>query len=167
MRSFKDRDGVEWQVSVTLGLARRIKLELGVDLLSNSNESNGFLKLSQDVELLAISLYTACEKQAKDRNVADVDAFLSRLEGDSIQSATDAFLWAVIDFFPEARKREMMSKVMNEFRALKEKALSLAGAKIDEEMAEAESRMEVEMIAGLKSTELPVPAASTANPLTA
>jgi hypothetical protein len=167
MRSFKDKEGKEWQVSVNLGLARKLKAELDIDLLSNSKEGNGFTKLAQDLEALAMALYQACEKQAKERNISDLDAFLSQFEGDSIQDASDAFLWAVIDFFPEARKREMMGKVMTEFRALKDKALNLAGAKIDEELAGAENRIETAINAGLKSMELPEPAESMEKPLTA
>jgi hypothetical protein len=119
MRSFKDREGMEWQVDFTIGTAIKLKDRLGVDIDSTDN---GLVKLASSGTLLFKALYLICEKQAQERKL-DAEAFYERFTNDSIVSANAAFIEAITDFFPNARRRDVLKRLFNDFRALDERGL--------------------------------------------
>jgi O-acetyl-ADP-ribose deacetylase (regulator of RNase III) len=57
-----------------------------------------------DIEKLFGTLWILCESQADQAGVDEV-AFVTGLGGDALGSAIEAFIEAVIDFFPQAAQR--------------------------------------------------------------
>jgi transcription initiation factor TFIIIB Brf1 subunit/transcription initiation factor TFIIB len=119
MRSFKDRDGVEWQIDFNIGTAIDLKDRLGIDLDSNDQ---GLIKLASSATMLFQALYVACEKQAIERWI-DAKAFYAKFAGDSIIDANAAFIGALTDFFPNTRRREVLNRIVESFRVIEEKSL--------------------------------------------
>ncbi|MFA5424524.1 MAG: hypothetical protein WC374_11780 [Phycisphaerae bacterium] len=133
MRSFKDRMGMEWQIEITIGTSIEFKDRLGLDLDASEQiccphckhllyEENGLLKVSNNSNLLFKALYVACEAQAIERNLT-AKAFYALFSDDSITSANRAFIEALIDFFPNARRRESLTRLVESLRAIEEKNL--------------------------------------------
>jgi hypothetical protein len=119
MRSFKDRTGMEWQIDFTIGTAIELKDQLGIDL---DSQNEGLIKVASDSTILFKALYIACELQAIERKI-DAKAFYARFCDDSITHATRAFIGAINDFFPNARRREVLKRLVESFRAIEEKNL--------------------------------------------
>ena len=83
MRTFKDNSGRTWTVELNVHQMKRIRARLGVDLV--------------DI------LWVCVEEEAKAAGVTD-EQFGRSLAGDSIETATAAFLDELVDFFPGARR---------------------------------------------------------------
>ena len=97
MRTFKDLKDRDWELSVTLGLALRVKGKLGVDLLQ-PEEGNGLGRLVADDALLAQVIVEAIEPQMEGRglNAADV---AESFDGAVLCAAQAAFMEEYADFF--------------------------------------------------------------------
>lgn len=98
MRVYMDRHGVQHTVEVSLATRRVIKERHGVDLLlcaTDPMQLQEFVsRLSDDDRFLLEALAIAEHSNA--------DAIEQVLDGTSLQEAANAFVQAVIDFFPDA-----------------------------------------------------------------
>jgi hypothetical protein len=118
MRTFKDNEGREWQVRIDVNAVRSVRSELDVNLLALPDQEFALLtRLTTDLVLLVDVLYVVCRKQAQDRSISD-EEFGRSMYGDCIQNAADALIRETIDFFPDARRRAMLSKVIDKGKAL-------------------------------------------------
>lgn len=124
MAKFRDSEGREWAVSVTIYDARRIKKELGVDLLDHRQVT----AVCGDIIKAIDVLWLLCESQAKERQISD-EAFGRSLGGDAIEAAIDALLGAMTDFFPK-RQREILRGLLAKIDQAKEQAAALVEAKL-------------------------------------
>ena len=125
MRSFKDNEGRDWLVAVNVATVKRVRAECGVDLASATepNAENGespLERLAGDPVLLVDVLYSLCRKQAEKRGVDD-EAFGTAIAGDSVAAAADALMEAIVDFFPNPR-RKLLMKALTEARETQRKA---------------------------------------------
>ena len=162
MRTFRDTEGREWVLSLTLGSLRRIKASAGLDMLDlgqwDKQASNPFLRLSRDVVTLADTLCALCQTQMTERGISE-DQFAEALGGQSIDDALIALVEEWSDFFRHARKEtealilRRALDVMNEAR----KRTILAAAVIDRQMT-------VEKIFASLPTNLPESSESTPVP---
>ncbi|MCR9218211.1 MAG: hypothetical protein NXI14_13545, partial [bacterium] len=72
MRTFKDNQGREWTVEITVAAIKRVRGLAGVDLMEVLEGSNGLIeKLVRDPVLLCDVIYAACKPQADERQVTD------------------------------------------------------------------------------------------------
>lgn len=97
MRTFKDKAGREWEVAVTIGLARRAKAKLKLDLLEPEADATlervlGSPSLRAELILLAI------EKQMADRTLSAADVE-EAFDGTVIAAARTALMEDWADFF--------------------------------------------------------------------
>ena len=130
MQIFRDKNGKDWTIEITVGSVKAIKDALGVDLIEaiSDKENNLIGRIYQDPAMLVNSLYVLCLDQANDAGISDTD-FGHLFSGDSIESATEAFITELIAFFPKSR-RELIRKIW-----LKVRAVDMAGLeRIDKEM---------------------------------
>jgi hypothetical protein len=106
MRTFKDADGREWAVEVTMRTVRSVReaTDGRVDLLAVFTPE--FSQLLADPFVLAAVLYAVCRKRAEEKAI-DADGFADGLRGDALDAASTALLEAVADFFP-SRQRELL-----------------------------------------------------------
>jgi len=116
MKTFKDAADRTWELSVTIGAAKRIKDTLGVDLLQLDKPAEGdqrpiLTRLGMDELLLAeVILCIIGEEQFAKHDITPeqvVDAF----DGKTILKAQTAFYEELIDFFRQ-RGREYLAKAI-------------------------------------------------------
>lgn len=132
MRTFKDNQGREWTVEITVAAIKRVRGLAGVDLMEVLEGSNGLIeKLVRDPVLLCDVIYAACKPQAYEREVAD-EAFGASMAGDAIEHATAALLEELVDFCPSPRDRANLGRVLKATRDVMDKARDVVERRIDD-----------------------------------
>ena len=113
MTTFTDKQKKTWSLELTVGSARRVKNETGVNLLNMiSLEPDGkastaeLEKLIEDPFALVNVLFTLCAKQAEESGVSGED-FAERFDADVIMAATNALIEEIINFSPAAKRRAL------------------------------------------------------------
>lgn len=106
MKSFKDADGLIWDVVVNTGTAEAVTDAVGVNIFELYGDAAK--EVFSNPILLVNVIYVLCRKQAEGRNISDV-RFGELLVGDVIEDAATALLEAVSDFFPSGRRKIMQS----------------------------------------------------------
>lgn len=151
MQIFKDRQGREWTVELTLGSVRRIKNLVGVDLLDIANEKI-FEGLANDPEQLVNVVFAACKPQAEKNNVTDID-FGEAMAGDTIAAATGALLEELVNFIQayKPRRGQLLRRALEKLEAVEEKAIQKAEALIGSD----EFDKHIEKALGQSLTSLP------------
>ena len=127
MRSFADAAGRIWIVSITVADVRRVRALCGVDLyglVDDGLKPLGAL-LGDPVKLCDVlcCLSADAEGQRPLSESASED-FGRALAGDSLQAATDAFVEALVDFFPKPQ-REGLKKVLAKGTEIAQRARAL------------------------------------------
>lgn len=132
MRTFKDNQGREWTVEITVAAIKRVRGLAGVDLMEVLEGSNGLIeRLVRDPVLLCDVIYAACKPQADERQVSD-EAFGASMAGDAIEHATAALLEELVDFCPSPRDRANLGRVLKATREVMDKARDVVERRIDE-----------------------------------
>lgn len=141
MKTFRDADGREWLVKVDVTAAKRCKAQLGLNLYGLADEGfRGFAALVSDPIALCDVLYVLCREEAEKREVSD-EAFGRAMHGDALDSAAAAFTEALIDFFPDARRRDALRKVMASGKRVGERMVAEAASRTtDEELRKLEEK---------------------------
>jgi hypothetical protein len=140
MHSFVDNAGRTWVIAINVAAVKRVRGLVGIDLYSLIDD--GFKPLSElvaDPVRLADVLYCLCKDEADARNISDED-FGRALYGDAITMAADAFVEELIDFFPDARTRTSLRKVVAAGRKVRGKLLDHAETVLDQLDPEAEAQ---------------------------
>ncbi len=96
MKSFKDRNGTNWEINGRFTLFEKIKTATGVDLLDLPTTQNSLSQLA-DPFTLGHVLYLFCAEQAEARGIGP-EQFCDLLNGDAIHEAGTAILEEVIFF---------------------------------------------------------------------
>lgn len=118
MKSFTDNNGQTWIINVNVGALKRVKsLCDGLNLLNvitfterSEPRTDVLDQISSDPVLLVDVLYAICKPEADAKGIND-EAFGAALSGDVIEYATKQLLEAIVDFFPEA-KRKVCQKII-------------------------------------------------------
>ena len=132
MRTFKDSKGRPWTLDITVYAVRRVRAETEVDLYSLvDDKAAGLAKLVNDPVKLIDVLYCLVAGEAAVKNVS-ADDFGAAFSGDSLEAAADAFVGAIIDFFPNRQARESLQKLMAKSRSLASTILTRAEREIAE-----------------------------------
>lgn len=100
MAKFLDGAGRSWDVAISVGVIRRVRDRLGIDL--SKLVENEFAVLQQvvtDPVVLCDVLYVMVEPQAAGAGVSAVE-FGEALTGDAIEGAADALYEAFANFSP-------------------------------------------------------------------
>lgn len=137
MKTFRDNAGRTWTVSINVDAIRRVRSELGVNLME-AVEGGLLERLACDPVLLCDVLYVVCRPEAEARSVADED-FGRAMAGDAIEHATTALLEELVDFFPQG-KRRVLHKALAKLHSVEARAVEYAQARLDD--PELERRIE-------------------------
>jgi len=130
MKSFKDANDRQWEISITFDALKRVKAFLGVELDKPSLGDPPLLaSLTTDVILLCDVIYCICAPQAKAENVSDED-FGRGLDGNAIFGAMNAFMEEWVDFF-QKRRRPDEAKAVNKQMMVLTKAIEAAEKYVD------------------------------------
>lgn len=130
MRSFADTTGRTWSVVINVAAVKRVRGLMNLDLYTLVDD--GFKPLAAlvaDPVRLADVLYCLCRDEAEARQVRDED-FGRALAGDVLLHAADALVEELIDFFPDARTREGLTKVLQAGRKVRDAILAHATAAV-------------------------------------
>lgn len=130
MKTFRDEEGREWLVKVHVAAVGRVRDRLGVDLYGLVDDGmKGLGALMGDPVKLVNVLYVLCQREAEARNISDED-FGAALAGDALEKATEAFLEALVDFFPSPRVRAGLTAIVEKGRTLQTLMMDHAEAQI-------------------------------------
>jgi len=127
MEVFKDAEGREWCLRVTISTVKDVRSFCDLDLLDNSGEA--IRSLGDDACKLADVLYVCCKEDAEKKGITDVQ-FGEGLRGEAIDTATEAFLKELINFFPK-KKGQMMNKVLEKAKSLQDEAVTKIEERIE------------------------------------
>ena len=155
MPCFKDINGKNWPVHITVGSLKRVKNMTDVDLIAADQKL--FETLAEDPITLVNVLYAAVKPEADSAGVTD-DQFGEALAGDALFDATEALMESLCDFFPQPAKRALMKKAMGKFRKLEAMTISTIDKKLDDPQLEEKLLLELQELLdepiafGLRST---------------
>lgn len=165
MRTFKDRDGREWEIVIDLPAVKLVKQLAGVDILAGGDDKAPLFggMLDEPVKLVDC-LYVLCRRQAEARKLTDED-FGRAFSGEAIEAATDALTQELIDFFPP-RRREAVRDFLLKAKRISERRLDRGAEllrQIDPEAVDLDKLIPIQPLidAGLISTPKPGPGASS------
>ncbi len=128
MRSFKDCEGREWNMSVTIGSARMVKDQFDVDLLRFDERLIG--RLSAEMVLMADIVYLLIEQQAKGRDVTR-EAFFDALDGNALEAAKEALIEATVDYLPVSRQAQVRA-ALAKIKELDERLIEEASKRLND-----------------------------------
>ena len=132
MKIWKDAEGHAYETKITVAEIRDVKTELGINLMDIAT-GDLLQRISEDVILLCDILYVINRSQAKEYSIDDVQ-FGRNLYGDALEEATHAFMEEMINFFPNQRTRQLLTKAMTKGQERMDKALDLAEKTLEEEL---------------------------------
>lgn len=112
MRSFKDKDGVSWDVEVTMQTRAIVSARTGIDLLLMGQGDQHTFDLLVDPSRSMEVLLALTEAQRKERKGMTPEAFGNALNSEELSDAAlDAVLNSTFDFFPRAQG-DLLRKTM-------------------------------------------------------
>lgn len=156
MRKFKDKEGIEWEITIDFSSALAIKQEVGVDILDIA-EGKDLVLLSSDIATLGAVFWVLLQEQAKTREIADEKALFRRFNGDVLDEATKCLIAECFDFFPPA-KRSLLKAAYEKLLAAEAQSLASAQTTLDQMSAEEFGKLATGLASDLKSL---APSAST------
>jgi hypothetical protein len=134
MRSFMDNAGNTWEVAVNINSVKRCRALLNIDLYTLIDDKfAGLGKLLSDPPALVDVLYVLCKEESDRKAITDAD-FGKAMWGDCLNKGQEAFIEALIDFFPDPRVRDALRKVMDAGRKMQAKAMDLFMNKMESDI---------------------------------
>lgn len=131
MHTFCDTDGRTWAVEINVDAIRRVRGALGIDLLTVLDNGGELLaRLHDDPVTLVDVLYVVCRPEADRRGVTD-EEFGRSMSGDALLQGSEALMQGLVDFFPDARKRATLTKLLAKMRTMADRIIDHAEAVID------------------------------------
>jgi len=101
LKRFNDSTGKQWEIDIHVGSIEKVKNLCGVDLTKIFEPDLKLLgQLFDDPKLLTDVLWCLCEN-------GDKSTFVNAMRGDALEQAANALIEDVIDFFPNAKRREL------------------------------------------------------------
>lgn len=133
MSEFRDSKGRLYKIELNVQAVRAVRTALGVDLFKLPvNRFKGLADLYDDASKLVDVVFVLVRDQAKAHGIDDAgEEFGRSLAGDTLEDMSQAFLDAVIDFFPGARQRRAMRKVLEKIRTALDQSAGEADKALD------------------------------------
>jgi hypothetical protein len=116
-------------VSITVDTIRRVRTLLGKDLLSII-DGDLYPQVVSDPVILVDLLFAICKPQADQLGVSD-EVFGAGFSGEVLDRATEAFVEALVDFFPPKRA-SLLRAMVEKMTSLEDLALAQGRGKIDQ-----------------------------------
>ena len=132
MHPFKDNAGRTWIVLINVAAVKRCRALVSVDLYGLVDDQfSGLGKLIADPVALVDVIYCLCQDEAGKLGITDED-FGRSMAGDALEHAANAFLAELTDFFPDARVRTGLAKVLTASRQVRDQLLDQAIESLDQ-----------------------------------
>ncbi len=158
MRTFKDNAGRTWTISLTVAAVKRVRDLAKLDLLDLAS-GRVFERLVADPVTLCDALYAACKPQADAEGISD-EQFGEAMAGDAIEHASKALVEELIQFFPNARERAALSRVVQTMDA----AMDRARSDVERRLESGEIERTLELAMAVTATSPTDGASSTGSP---
>ncbi len=130
MQIFKDNANRSWQLSLTIGVAMKVKATLGIDLLQPEvGDPPVMTRLGIDELLLAQVIAIMLESQFELQKV-DRDDIYETFDGPTFARAHEAFYKELIDFFQSRGRQDRATAVLKQMKMI-ESGIAAAVTKID------------------------------------
>lgn len=130
MGSFQTTDGATWTVSVNVGTVKRVREATNVNLLALISETSAISDVFADDIRLAEVIAAVVSPQIRAAKKTD-DEFFQAMDGSVLESAAEALLREVANFFQEPR-RSVLLKAMDKVHATtKDKQAAEAAAALE------------------------------------
>jgi hypothetical protein len=138
MRSFADRTGAVWMIDITVLTVERVKAACKIDLpgLLGGEQMDGLDPLLSDQARFLEVVYQCCP-QVPGRTIDDLKAVW---DGVTADAAIDTFIDDLIGFFPNATRREALTKAIQAQRDLGTAVAREMGMELTPETIEATAR---------------------------
>lgn len=134
MRSFTDSKGRSWSIALNIAAARRVRQQLGVDLL-DANLPEVLKRVFADTVLLCDVLFVIADANAEPNSRVSSEDFGRALHGDYIEKGADALLGALEDFTPSPRARARVGQMLKAVRSEMAKVQDQADAAVEAAIA--------------------------------
>lgn len=126
MKTFSDRHGREWDLTLDYSTVRRVKRLCDVDLL-DALDGKLIPQLATEIPLLVDCVFAICKPQADAREIDD-ENFGAGLDGTTLEAATHALMEAIADFSvrPDQRQviRDLVAKIDQTMSVAEKQALA-------------------------------------------
>lgn len=156
MQAFKDGSNRSWEISLTLGSAKRVKQLLDFDLLQpEAGDPPMITRLGQDEVLLCDVIFCLVKPQADAAEITD-EQFGELLGGDVILAAQTALYEEMMFFFRHRGRQDRVTAV-----AATQRMIGLAVKAADQKIQELDLEAKVTEIFGESFTKSPEPSDST------
>ena len=147
MKVFADSTNKQWEISLTIGSAKRVKSLVGIDLLQpESGDPPLLTRLGTDEMLLCDIIYCLVKPQADAAEVTD-EHFGGLLGGEVILAAQTALYEELIDFFQQRGRTDRSRAV-----AAQKQMIELAIQNADQQIAQIDLSAELSKASGSSST---------------
>lgn len=118
-------------ITIHVSAVKRVRSLVEVDLYSLIDDGMaGLSKLLADPITLVDVIYALCKDDADKEGITDED-FGRAMWGDAIEHARDAFVEALVDFFPDPRVRASLTKAFAAGRTIQTKLLGILEVELD------------------------------------
>jgi len=118
--NFRDRQGREWTPRLTYLIVRNIKQRTGVSILEIADKTEGLVAAFDRIENFSKVLFASVEREAAKASVTE-DDLMDALDGELVEKASEALLDAIVEYFPE-RKKKLLRKTWEKASEAVEKA---------------------------------------------
>ena len=151
MASFKDINGRQWSIVMTVGTVKRVReLLAGVDLFAlDQGDPPLCVRLTTDIAFLVDVLYAICKPQADEAGVSDLE-FGELMGGEAVLQAQAAFTEALIDFFRQSGRRDRAALISK-----MQKGLDLAIGQVTQQVESLDLEEQLQQEFGRLSTNTP------------
>lgn len=120
MAKFTDRLKREWSLEITVHDIKQVRKGLGINLFDAfAGDYDVYNQVISDVEKLVGVAFILCQDQIQAAGITEED-FGRAMAGDALRRLGDAFSEALVDFFPNARAREVVRATLGKARELVE-----------------------------------------------
>lgn len=147
---FKDSQGREWPVTITVATVQRVRTDTGFDL-GSALKPDGIDKLAGDFALFGDILYSIC-RPACERAQIPKEKFLEELTGDVLDQATKAFLAALVSFCPSPETRKALEKLLRASDEATREAIAQIEQDVDPDRLKADLKSTILKMAGAPSS---------------
>ena len=111
MARLTDAKGQVWEVVLDVATVKRVKELTGCNVgIILNDRMQALADLVGDPVLLIDVVYAICKPQCEQRGISD-EEFGQSFSGQTLQDAYDAFMQALIDFFPNRQSRILQNLV--------------------------------------------------------
>lgn len=114
--TFRDADGRDWPIVLTVGKCRAVKEHCGIELHKLWANEHGLAGLITDPVLFAEILWCLCETKADAISVSPTE-FGDALDSESLELAFSAFTEAIVLFTPPAMRQAVRKAIETEQEA--------------------------------------------------